>query len=133
MKILPMLLLFLSFTTWSQKHLIPWSEDLDKTFSWDLFSRGTVPDGYHAITSVKLMLQIIPHQDQRITVQLEVLMNTQKSYYARSKYKKKLPPLSLLKHEKLHFDINEYHKRLFFKRISELNISDMDRLMKRIK
>lgn len=133
MKYISILFFLLSFTSWSQKHLIPWSEELDKSFSWELFSKGNVPGGNHAITSVKLLLQIIPHQDKRMTVQLKVLMNTLKSHYAKNIYKDKLPSQSLLQHEKLHFDINEYHKRLFFERLSKLKINDMDRLMERIK
>lgn len=125
-------LVFSHFTSFSQKNLIPWTEDLDSTFSWDLFSKGTVPGGFHALTMVEFIFKSDVIEDNQVVVKLEVLMNTRKSLYAKNIYKKSLPPQSLLDHEKLHFDIAEYSKRLFFQKVSLIKGKNANDIIKKV-
>ncbi len=133
MRILIFVLLFFSqFPSFSQKNVIPWTEDLDSTFSWDLFSKGTVPGGFHALTTVEFIFKSDVIEDNQVVAKLEVLMDTRKSLYAKNIYKKSLPPQSLLDHEKLHFDIAEYSKRLFFQKISSIKGKNVNDIIKKI-
>jgi hypothetical protein len=70
-----------------------------------------------AFTMIKFGYKVIP-QDYG------VIINTSTYFYPCSSWLNKANIKSSITHEQLHFDIAEYHKRLFLKRISETRSSE---------
>ena len=123
-----------SYLSYSQKHLIPWSEELDSTFSWDFFKKRTITGGFAAISEFELNFAYAPDSlSTKVLIDYTIFLNTHTSRYNKTIYKKDLPPKNILDHERLHFDIYEYHKRLVFEQISQIRVKKIEKLLKKIK
>jgi len=101
------------------KHLVQWSEELDSTFSWDLYKKKNISGGFGAVTRTNIVFEKVI-VDDTIRISSVVYLDTKHSYYNRKTYKNRLPSTNLLNHEKLHFDIDEYYRRLLFQKISSI-------------
>lgn len=127
-----MIFFFLSsFSSNGQERLLRWTDSLDQHYSWSLYKPKAMKNGFAALTVVNRHYHI-QLTDNVLSLDYYVELDTKESCYDKTQFKKVLPSKELLAHEKMHFDIYEYYKRMFYKEITELNESNPEVLYRKI-
>lgn len=121
----------LTFSVSGQERMLRWTDSLHKNYSWELYKPKPMKNGFAALTVVKRHYHI-QFKDDVLSVDYYVELDTKESCYDRIQFKKQLPTKELLAHEKMHFDIYEYYKRLFYKEIASLKETNPEVLYKKI-
>jgi hypothetical protein len=117
--------------TAQNEDLIVWSESLDSTFSWEYYSKRNLSGEFDAISNMNIVFKKERAGDT-IRIVSAVYLNTKKSYYNKRKFKKSYPSENLLRHEKLHFDIDECYRRLMFQKIAGIKCTRIKKVEKKI-
>lgn len=124
-------ILLISCYSFGQERMLRWTDSLDQHYSWSLYKPKSMRNGFAALTVVNRHYHI-QFEDNVLSLDYYVELDTKESCYDKAQFKKTLPSKELLAHEKMHFDIYEYYKRLFYKEILSLNESNPEVLFRKI-